>query len=84
MLHHSAGKAVSMAITPPISLLVPAHNEEKSIVASLSSLLELDYPDLEVIVVNDGSEGGLERCANSIWLHRNLLGSSCEQTKRSS
>ncbi len=42
--------------TPPISLLVPAHNEEKSIVASVGSLLTLDYPSLEVIVVNDGSD----------------------------
>jgi glycosyltransferase involved in cell wall biosynthesis len=41
--------------TPPISLLVPAHNEEKSIAASVASLLKLDYPSLEVIVVNDGS-----------------------------
>jgi cellulose synthase/poly-beta-1,6-N-acetylglucosamine synthase-like glycosyltransferase len=41
--------------TPPISILVPARNEEKSIVQSVRSLLRLDYPELEVIVVNDGS-----------------------------
>jgi cellulose synthase/poly-beta-1,6-N-acetylglucosamine synthase-like glycosyltransferase len=41
--------------TPPIALIVPAHNEEKSIVDSVQALLGLDYPDLEVIVVNDGS-----------------------------
>ena len=45
----------SSPFTPPISLLVPAHNEEKSIVPSVASLLRLDYPGLEVIVVNDGS-----------------------------
>jgi cellulose synthase/poly-beta-1,6-N-acetylglucosamine synthase-like glycosyltransferase len=44
--------------TPPISLLVPAHNEEKSIVPSVASLLKIDYPSLEVIVVNDGSDDG--------------------------
>ncbi|MGH7554079.1 MAG: glycosyltransferase family 2 protein, partial [Longimicrobiales bacterium] len=45
-------------LAPPISLLVPAHNEEKSIVASVDSLLALDYPDFEVIVANDGSSDG--------------------------
>lgn len=42
-------------LTAPITLLAPAHNEEKSIVASVCSLLGLDYPELEVIVINDGS-----------------------------
>ena len=41
--------------TPPVTLLVPAHNEEKFIVESIESLLRLDYPALEIIVMNDGS-----------------------------
>ena len=45
-------------ISPPISLLVPAFNEEKSIVDSLNSMLALNYPDFEVIAVNDGSTDG--------------------------
>jgi cellulose synthase/poly-beta-1,6-N-acetylglucosamine synthase-like glycosyltransferase len=39
----------------PISILVPAYNEEKSIVASVHSLLSLHYPMFEVIVASDGS-----------------------------
>ncbi len=42
-------------VTPPIALLVPAYNEEKTIVDSLQSLLALQYPNIEVVVVNDGS-----------------------------
>jgi cellulose synthase/poly-beta-1,6-N-acetylglucosamine synthase-like glycosyltransferase len=39
----------------PVSILVPAYNEEASIVASLGSLLSLEYPEFEVVVVSDGS-----------------------------
>src|SRR5579864_3878909 len=42
-------------LVPPISLLVPAHNEEKSICTAVRNLLGLDYPEFEVIVINDGS-----------------------------
>jgi cellulose synthase/poly-beta-1,6-N-acetylglucosamine synthase-like glycosyltransferase len=41
--------------TPPITLIVPAHNEEAFIVDSIRALSGLDYPDLEIVVVNDGS-----------------------------
>jgi cellulose synthase/poly-beta-1,6-N-acetylglucosamine synthase-like glycosyltransferase len=43
-------------VTIPISILVPAHNEEKTIVENVRSLLSLHYPDFEVLVVNDGSK----------------------------
>jgi cellulose synthase/poly-beta-1,6-N-acetylglucosamine synthase-like glycosyltransferase len=39
----------------PISLVVPAYNESASIVTSVKALLQLEYPDFEVIVVDDGS-----------------------------
>jgi cellulose synthase/poly-beta-1,6-N-acetylglucosamine synthase-like glycosyltransferase len=39
-----------------ISIIAPAYNEELSIVESVTSLLNLKYPDYEVIVVNDGSK----------------------------
>lgn len=41
---------------PPISILVPAYNEEVTIVESIKSLLQLNYPTYEVIVINDGSK----------------------------
>jgi cellulose synthase/poly-beta-1,6-N-acetylglucosamine synthase-like glycosyltransferase len=43
-------------LTPPITIIAPAHNEEGSIIPSVRSLLRIDYPELEVVVVNDGSK----------------------------
>jgi cellulose synthase/poly-beta-1,6-N-acetylglucosamine synthase-like glycosyltransferase len=40
---------------PPLSILVPAYNEEVSIVDSVLSFLTLQYPHHEVVLVNDGS-----------------------------
>jgi cellulose synthase/poly-beta-1,6-N-acetylglucosamine synthase-like glycosyltransferase len=42
----------------PVSILVPAYNEERSIVASVRSFISLHYPRFEVIVVSDGSTDG--------------------------
>jgi cellulose synthase/poly-beta-1,6-N-acetylglucosamine synthase-like glycosyltransferase len=41
--------------SPPVSIIAPAHNEGQSIAQSVRSFLALDYPSIEVIVVNDGS-----------------------------
>ena len=42
-------------MTWPISVLVAARNEEKTIVDSVRSLLRVNYPELEIVVINDGS-----------------------------
>lgn len=42
----------------PVSFLIPAYNEEATIVESLKSLLAMHYPEFEVIVTNDGSKDG--------------------------
>jgi|AntRauTorckE6833_2_1112554.scaffolds.fasta_scaffold18720_2 cellulose synthase/poly-beta-1,6-N-acetylglucosamine synthase-like glycosyltransferase len=38
-----------------ISILVPAYNEAGNIIESVESLLRLEYPEYEIIVINDGS-----------------------------
>jgi len=45
----------SLPLAKPISIIVPAYNEEPNILESVGSLLALEYPLYEVIVVNDGS-----------------------------
>jgi cellulose synthase/poly-beta-1,6-N-acetylglucosamine synthase-like glycosyltransferase len=43
---------------PSCSILIPAHNEEKVIGATIESMLQLQYPKdkLQIIVINDGSK----------------------------
>lgn len=41
---------------PGISIVAPAFNEEVIILDNVSSLLSLDYPKFEVVIVNDGSK----------------------------
>jgi glycosyltransferase involved in cell wall biosynthesis len=36
-------------------MLAPAYNEEATVAASVRALLTLSYPNLEVVLVNDGS-----------------------------
>jgi cellulose synthase/poly-beta-1,6-N-acetylglucosamine synthase-like glycosyltransferase len=52
------GEIFRMPIVRPISVIVPAFNEEAGIIESVRSLLSLRYPVFEVIVVNDGSSDG--------------------------
>jgi cellulose synthase/poly-beta-1,6-N-acetylglucosamine synthase-like glycosyltransferase len=40
---------------PVLSMLVPAHNEAATIVESARAMLGLYYPNLEIVVINDGS-----------------------------
>lgn len=60
----------SYKLLPSISIIAPAYNEEESIVENIRSLLSLEYPKVEVIVVNDGSkDNSLEKVIN----HYNLV-----------
>jgi len=43
-------------MTWPISVIVAAHNEEKTIIETVRSLRMVNYPEFEIIVVNDGSD----------------------------
>jgi chlorobactene glucosyltransferase len=54
---------------PKVSVLVPARNEEKNIRACVQSLLFQDYPDYEVIVLDDESTDNTG----------NILAQMCEQ-----
>lgn len=51
---------------PMVSIVVPAHNEELLLATTIKSILNLDYPDFELLVVNDRSTDQTEAVLQSI------------------
>ena len=59
LIHRKSGKSTQASAdyeNHSISIIVPAFNEEVSIVDCIQMLAGVDYPDFEIIVVNDGSK----------------------------
>ena len=50
---------------PSLSILVPAYNEEKVIARTIEGLLDTNYPDKEIIVIDDGSKDDTLKIANT-------------------
>jgi cellulose synthase/poly-beta-1,6-N-acetylglucosamine synthase-like glycosyltransferase len=50
------GDVLANTTIRPITIIVPAFNERATIISSVHSMLEVSYPEFEVVVVNDGSE----------------------------
>ncbi|CAM3833400.1 glycosyltransferase [Alkalicoccus chagannorensis] len=53
-----AETASSLHHTPRVSIIAAARNEEKEIGAAVQSMLDLRYPDMEVLIINDRSTDG--------------------------
>lgn len=65
-------------LEPPVSILVPAYNESATIEATVRALLQLSYPEFEVVVISDGStDATVEVLDQAFDLH------PVEQTARS-
>ncbi len=62
----------------PVSFIIPAYNEEATIVSSLRSLLSMHYPEFEVVVTNDGSKDDTLEA-----LKREFAMAPCEPSPRS-
>jgi cellulose synthase/poly-beta-1,6-N-acetylglucosamine synthase-like glycosyltransferase/peptidoglycan/xylan/chitin deacetylase (PgdA/CDA1 family) len=55
-------------VTAPVSVIVPAYNEKEGIEAAVKSLAGGDYPDIEVVVVDDGSTDGTAALVEALRL----------------
>lgn len=51
---------ITLAKRIPVSVIVPAYNEAECIIETIETLLDEDYPNLEIIVVDDGSSDDTE------------------------
>jgi cellulose synthase/poly-beta-1,6-N-acetylglucosamine synthase-like glycosyltransferase/peptidoglycan/xylan/chitin deacetylase (PgdA/CDA1 family) len=66
MLH----QAQPESFRPPVSIVVPAYNEAAGIEQAVRSLAASDYPEFEVVVVDDGSTDGTGELVDGLGLSR--------------
>ncbi len=52
------GEMLSSKSSPPVSIIIPAYNEEAGIVDAIRSMSIVKYPRFELVVTNDGSTDG--------------------------
>jgi len=53
----------------PVSIIVPAYNEEVTAIKTIQSLLKLEYPNFEIIFVDDGSKDKTFEIVNEAYGH---------------
>ncbi len=59
---------------PPLTIIIPCHNEEKTVGGTIESLLNTDYPKdaLKIFVVDDGSTDATFAAAKAYEYHGNV------------
>ncbi len=58
---------------PAVSIIVPGYNEEVTAIKTIQSLLQTDYPSLEIIFVDDGSKDKTFELVNNAYGHHPLV-----------
>ncbi|MFJ8695657.1 bifunctional polysaccharide deacetylase/glycosyltransferase family 2 protein [Streptomyces roseolilacinus] len=56
----------SQAPRPRVSAVVPAHNEEATIASCVRALLDGGCPDIDIVVIDDGSTDGTAEAVRSV------------------
>ncbi len=81
--HESPRKHVDFTVSAPsLSVIVPAYNREKIIAETLQNICSQQYPEVDIIVVNDGSEDNTEEAVLRFtegdvrYFHQNNAGPS--------
>jgi len=74
-------RAATPGFTPRVAVLVPAYNEETVIVRTVRSVLNSDYPNLHVIVIDDGSSDRTAEVARDAYAAEIKAGRVAVMTK---
>ncbi len=78
VIFHRSKKQIQLS-TEPVSIIICAKNEETNLKKFLPKVLEQEYPNFEVIVVNDCSEDGTEMLLAKLeQTHKNLRHTTIE------
>jgi cellulose synthase/poly-beta-1,6-N-acetylglucosamine synthase-like glycosyltransferase len=63
-----------MKSAPPVTLLTPAFNESENCITSIQSLLKIQYPDMRILFINDGStDDTLEKMIDTFQMEKAFL-----------
>jgi cellulose synthase/poly-beta-1,6-N-acetylglucosamine synthase-like glycosyltransferase/peptidoglycan/xylan/chitin deacetylase (PgdA/CDA1 family) len=68
--HASRDRPLTDGYLPPVAIVVPAYNEAVGIERSVRSLAASEYPDFEIVVVDDGSDDGTGTIVERLGLPR--------------
>ena len=80
----SSSQNLDPAFKPPVAVLIPAYNEEKVIERTIRSVLVSRYPNLRVIVIDDGSKDRTLEIATSKFQNEISAGKVVVLTKPNS
>ncbi|HSW81245.1 MAG TPA: glycosyltransferase [Candidatus Saccharimonas sp.] len=64
-MKHRAERKRSNRKLPLVTIAISAHNEEKVIIRTLESLIKVDYPRLQIIVMDDASRDSTSKLINN-------------------
>ena len=51
---------------PKLSIIIPCYNSEKTILTTINSILSQDFPDFEILIINDGSTDNSEKVCREL------------------
>lgn len=64
---------IDLANLPPVSIIVPAYNEEVTAIKTIQSLLKLEYPHMEILFIDDGSKDSTFDVVNTAYQNHPMV-----------